>query len=102
MARNPGQTSDSTHVIMFIAILIVMTGYFVAFSSGRCQATFGKRLLGIHLITISGKRVGRRLAFARCLAYAVSVLPFYIGFLIIGWSDQKKEIHDMICGTRIV
>jgi uncharacterized RDD family membrane protein YckC len=25
-----------------------------------------------------------------------------LGFFMIGWTQEKKGLHDMICGTRVV
>ncbi|MGO9026592.1 MAG: RDD family protein [Beijerinckiaceae bacterium] len=83
---------------MFAAAIV----YNVLFVSGSWQATPGKRLLGLHIITASGQRVGGWRAFGRYLCYIVSALPFYIGFMMIGWNKEKKGIHDMICETRVV
>jgi uncharacterized RDD family membrane protein YckC len=82
--------------------LICVFAYYVVFCSGRWQATPGKRMLGIHLITVGGEKVGGWLALGRYLAYIISSLPFGIGFFMIGWNEEKKGLHDMICKTRVI
>lgn len=84
-----------------IGITIVIA-YYIIFNSGRWQATPGKRVLGIHLITVGGEKVGGWLALGRYLAYIISSLPFFIGFMVIGWNEEKKGFHDMICKTRVI
>jgi uncharacterized RDD family membrane protein YckC len=32
----------------------------------------------------------------------VSALLFYIGFMMAGWTNQKRALHDMICDTRVI
>lgn len=93
---------ESLKVIGGLAGLFASAAYYVMFTSGAWQATPGKRLLGIHVITIGGERVSGSLAFGRWLAYILSTLPLWIGFLMIGWTEEKKGLHDMICGTRVV
>ena len=41
-------------------------------------------------------------ALGRYLAYIISSLPFFIGFMVIGWNEEKKGFHDMICKTRVI
>ena len=76
--------------------------YYLVSQAGRWQATPGKRLLGLRIIRTDGQRVGVGLALGRYLSYIVSALILSIGFLMIGWTDQKKGLHDMMCGTRVV
>jgi uncharacterized RDD family membrane protein YckC len=32
----------------------------------------------------------------------LSALPLGIGFFMIGWTDQKKGLHDIVCDTRVI
>lgn len=77
-------------------------GYYLVSQASSWQATPGKRILGLRVVREDGQRVGVGLALGRYLAYIVSGLILGIGFLMIGWTDQKKGLHDMICGTRVV
>lgn len=85
--------------VIGIAIVIV---YYVRFNSGPWQATPGKRLVGIHIITVTGEPVGGWLAFGRYFAYMLSGLPLCLGFMWVGWNEEKKGFHDMVCGTRVI
>jgi uncharacterized RDD family membrane protein YckC len=76
--------------------------YYIYFPSGSWQATPGKRICGIYIIRQDGRRVSGPLALGRYLSYLISSLPLGVGFFMIGWTDQKKGLHDMICGTRVV
>jgi uncharacterized RDD family membrane protein YckC len=93
-------------VLFFIFSYLIYFGIIVAyniiFMSGPWQATPGKRIVRIHLITVSGAKVSRWLAFGRVLAYIISALPLDIGFMVIGWNSEKKGFHDMMCGTRVI
>ena len=76
--------------------------YNIFFPGSGWQATPGKRLLGLHIIRTNGRRVGYGLALGRYFAYIPSSLILGIGFLMIGWTEEKQGLHDMICGTRVV
>ena len=85
--------------VIAVALIIV---YYVKFNSGAWQATPGKRLVGIHIVRVSGEPVSGWLAFGRYLAYFVSVLPLCLGFMWVGWNEEKKGFHDMMCNTRVI
>jgi uncharacterized RDD family membrane protein YckC len=82
--------------------IIFALAYFGGFTSGGWQATPGKRICGIHVIREDGGRVSLALGLGRYLAYFISSLPLAVGFMMIGWTQQKQGLHDMICGTRVV
>lgn len=81
---------------------IIAILYYVLFLRSGWQATPGKRLLGLYVITTSGERVSGWRALGRYFAYILSALPLCIGFMMIGWNKEKKGLHDMVCDTRVV
>jgi uncharacterized RDD family membrane protein YckC len=90
-------------VVLFWIVGFALTiGYNVYFNSGTWQATPGKRLLGLHIVTLTGEPVSPWLAFGRWLAYLLDGLTLYVGFMMIGWTREKTGLHDIICGTRVV
>ncbi len=98
---------DSTNqaaIVSFVILsgLSVTFGYWALFTAGGWQATPGKRLMGIKVVRTDGGRVTVGLALGRALSYILSTIVFYVGFLMIGLTDQKKGLHDIICGTRVV
>lgn len=104
-ARGMHETDQISAIAGGIGALIglaMVVAYYVVFNSGRWQATPGKRVLGLHIITTSGKKVGGWLACGRYFAYIISSLPFCLGFMVIGWNEEKKGFHDMICNTRVI
>lgn len=76
--------------------------YFALIPAGRWQATPGKRLVGIHVIRADGQRLGAMAFLLRYLAYILSSLVFGLGFLMAGVTQQKRALHDFLCGTRVI
>jgi uncharacterized RDD family membrane protein YckC len=102
-------TSDATTAsaqIMKSVPLIVVLGcalfYYVYFPSGAWQATPGKRICGLRIIRTDGSRVTSGLALGRWASCFLSAKLLGIGFLMIGWNREKKGLHDILCGTRVV
>ena len=82
--------------------LFVGMVYFTVFPASPWQATPGKRLRRIHLIVADGGRITVPRAIGRYLAYLLSGLALGLGFMLAGWTAEKRALHDMICGTRVV
>lgn len=95
-------TGDPNSGLGTLVTLVVGICYYVIPVSGPKQATWGKHILGLKIIRVDGAPVGGGLAFGRYLSYLISALPFLIGFFMIGWTNQKRGLHDMICGTRVI
>ncbi len=89
-------------IVFWTVGLAVVIAYNVYFNSGKWQATPGKRLLGLHLVTVSGEPVSGWLAFGRWAGYILDGLTLDIGFLMIAWTREKTGLHDLLCGTRVV
>jgi uncharacterized RDD family membrane protein YckC len=101
---NTGDSPESSLVLQALPLTVligVVLVYYTFFQSRAWQATPGKRICRIHIIRQDGGRVSGLLALGRYLSYLVSSLPLGLGFFMIGWTDQKKGLHDMICGTRV-
>ena len=82
--------------------LIAMWLYFAFFESSKKQATWGKRLLGIKVVNTKGKRISFARASGRFFAKILSYLIFYIGFIMAGFTNRKRALHDVIAETYVV
>jgi uncharacterized RDD family membrane protein YckC len=80
---------------------IVSLLYVVLFLATRGQ-TPGKQLLGLLVIDAYGERPSLVKTLLRTVGYAVSVLPFSLGFLWIGFDREKRALHDWLAGTYVV
>lgn len=67
-------------------------------------ATPGKRILNLKIINSNETpKISIFKALSRELfAKTISAIPFFIGFMLAGWTEQKQAIHDMICGTYVI
>ena len=70
--------------------------------SGKHQATFGKRILGVKVVGANGQRIGFGRATGRYFAKIVSYMIFYIGYVIQPFTHRKRALHDIIAGTYVV
>src|SRR5262249_29648375 len=66
------------------------------------QATLGKMLLRIRVADPIGKQISFGRATARHFSKAISTLMLFVGFLMAGWTAQKRTLHDKIAGCLVV
>ncbi|MFQ5520249.1 MAG: RDD family protein [Candidatus Methylomirabilia bacterium] len=64
--------------------------------------TFGKMALGIRVMTVEGAPISLWASIGRWLGYGLSALPLLIGYVMAGFRNDKRALHDLIAGTRVV
>lgn len=80
---------------------LVMMLYSVVFVGWRGQ-TPGKILLRLKIIRVDGGEVDYVAAFIRWIGYWISTVTLYIGFIMAAFTTNKRALHDMIAGTRVI
>lgn len=88
--------------LKFNALGVLISGAYFTMFTGIEGQTFGKRLFGIRVLRFDGRRVTYTRSLLRYLAYFVSVLSFGVGFLVIGFTPDKRAWHDYLCDTVVV
>ena len=76
--------------------------YYAAMESSSNQATVGKMALGIKVTDLEGNRISFGRALGRNLAKILSVLIFYIGYIMAAFTAKKQALQDMIANTLVV
>jgi uncharacterized RDD family membrane protein YckC len=81
--------------------LVVPAAYYVVLhgSGGR---TLGKALAGVRVVTATGEPLGYGRALARQLAWLLSPLTLGVGFLVAVTRADRRALHDLVAGTRVV
>ncbi|HET9948406.1 MAG TPA: RDD family protein [Longimicrobiales bacterium] len=64
--------------------------------------TVGKRLLGIRVVRLDGKRITWWTAFERVGGYVAGFATGLLGFAQVYWDANRQAIHDRIVGTVVV
>jgi len=75
--------------------------YFVSFVGG-CGQTPGMMLCGIAVVSRRSAAVGYGRAFLRWIGYGLALLPFGLGFLAVLFTRERRGLHDLIAGTRVI
>ena len=88
----------SWDLLALVAVAAAVIGFW-----RYCGATLGKSLLGLKVVdAASGKPPPLGRLALRFLAYFVSALPFYLGFVWIGVDRRKQGWHDKIASTVVI
>ena len=87
-----------------LALLIQLANwlYFAAFESSPWQATPGKKVFGLRVTDLEGKRITFARASGRYFGKIVSGLILGIGFAMAGFTEKKQALHDMLVGCLVV
>ena len=86
-----------TTILNFI-IPAVYESWFV----GKYAATPGKMACKLKAVMSEGDQVSFATAIGRHFAKYISGLILGIGYLMAGFDEQKRTLHDRICDTRVI
>jgi uncharacterized RDD family membrane protein YckC len=90
---------------VFIYVVLAFVGqwlYEALLTSSSWQATLGKRVLQLKVTDEVGNRIGFGRATGRFFAKILSSMFFCIGFIMVGLTDRKRGLHDMLAGTLVM
>ncbi len=112
MAFNYGLVLLSVPFAVFAAPEVAgMAGIFSGFMAWFCYhwltiahsgQTAGKEMLGVKVVRLDGRPIGRYHAAGRVLAGMLSWLTLGVGFLVPLFRADKRALHDLVARTRVV
>jgi uncharacterized RDD family membrane protein YckC len=85
-----------------LVTLVIGWLYFALLESSERGATVGKMAMGLRVVTSDGQRLSFLNATGRYFAKIISAIILLIGFIMIGFTDKKRGLHDMIAGTLVI
>jgi uncharacterized RDD family membrane protein YckC len=88
-------------LVNFAFNLVIGISYSVFFN-GRFGATPGKMALKLKIVRPDGEAIGNGRAFGRYFAEMISGLIFAVGYMMAGWDEEKRALHDRIADTRVI
>jgi uncharacterized RDD family membrane protein YckC len=76
--------------------------YRVGMESSEYQGTLGKLAMRIKVTDLAYQRLSLADATKRYLARFVSILTLGIGFVMAGFDNQKRALHDKLAETFVL
>ena len=76
--------------------------YTVWLECSSWQATLGKRMMGIKVVDLEGRRIGFGKSSWRNMAKGLSALSLGVGYLMPLWDHRRQALHDKATGCLVV
>ncbi len=108
-----GSSDDPAAALAALPLIFAMVGigfviqlalgiiYEVYFLTTR-GATLGKIALGLKVVRVDGGPITTGLALGRYFASWLSGMILMIGYIMAGFDEEKRALHDRICETRVI
>lgn len=94
-------TSVFTGVMSLLQIVLTYT-YFI-FLTNKNQATIGKKLLGLYVVSEDGTKLSLgKIAFRETIGKFISFIILCIGYLMVAFTAKKQGLHDKMVGSVVL
>ena len=80
---------------------LTVYGYFALMESSPWQATFGKRIVGLRVTDLSGRRITLLRSLVRAFSRTLSAI-FGLGFLMALFTAKRQTLHDKVASTLVL
>ncbi len=100
-----GNGSAAGMMMVQALIQLFAVGFGIAFDVffiRKYDATPGKMAMGMKLLRADGGKLSIGRIIGRHFAHIISGLPLAIGYIMAGFDDEKRALHDRICDTRVI
>lgn len=102
-----GGAADPSRMLMtlvpaYLLMIVLQAVYFAWMHSRPAQATLGKMAVGIKVARPDGTTISFWRGIGRYFGLILSAIPLYIGFIMAGFTDHKRALHDMVSDTVVV
>jgi|SRR5580700_761091 uncharacterized RDD family membrane protein YckC len=87
--------------VTFILLLFGSWLYEAFMESSSYQATLGKMIFGMKVTDLNGNRISFERATGRHFAKWLSAMILCIGYLMVGFTERKQGLHDLLAGTLV-
>jgi len=89
------QNQSRQVLAMWLLVFMVTWLYFACFESSAWQATPGKKLLGLRVTDLAGRRISFTRASWRYLGKLIFGSIFFFGFLFAAFTPRKQALYDI-------
>lgn len=87
---------------ILLSIQFMVRMLYETWFTGRFGATPGKMVCHLKVVRPDGRPLTYLRSWCRFLAKEVNTFTLLIGYIIAGFDDEKRTLHDRICDTRVV
>ena len=87
---------------VIFAISLAISGIYYTVMTAHFGATFGKMVFKLRVVKVDGSRVGYGISLLRFIGSVLSGLILSIGYLMVAFRQDRRALHDLMAGTRVV
>jgi uncharacterized RDD family membrane protein YckC/type II secretory pathway pseudopilin PulG len=88
--------------VLFLFQIVLTYTYFI-FLTNKDQATIGKRLLGLRVVSEDGSPLSLgKIIIRETAGKFISILILFIGFLMVAFTSKKQGLHDKMIGGVVL
>ena len=103
LVRPKSSATMITSQVLAGSVAFLITMAYTVLMNGKYGATLGKMACKIKIVTAEGAPITYKRAFGRFFAEILSGCPtLFIGYLMVGFDEQRRSLHDRICNTRVI
>lgn len=98
----------TTALVLLVLFIVGMLLYKPLMEASDYQGTFGKHILSMKIVDKSGRKITLSKSFVRSIIHILHfVIPVinsfsWLAFLVIGFTEQKQGLHDIVAETYVV
>lgn len=90
-------------VLIYWVLVILACGFlYEVIFNGTFGATLGKMAIGARIVQMDGARLTYGIAAVRWFCERLSDILFFTGYLFIAFREDKRALHDLLAGTRVI
>jgi uncharacterized RDD family membrane protein YckC len=85
---------------MYLPLLFALF-YYIYFPTSDMMGTPAKALIGLKITDDHGNKISIGTSILRYIGYMISGFILLIGLIMVGFTENKRGLHDMIASTRV-
>ena len=98
----PASAMDLLPMLKQMAVQSFLQLVYYVLMNGAIGATVGKLAIGARIVFLDGSKIGFGTAFLRWAASLLSGLLLGLGYLMVAFREDKRALHDLLVGTRVI
>ena len=101
-SADEGLAMGMMFVFVYLFCNFVLPALYECIMVHKWGATVGKMACGIKVVNADESKLSVGKSIGRHFAKYLNAFTLGLAYIIVGVDDEKRGIHDMICGTRVV
>ena len=104
MSMQPSDDPDIAYVLFAdILLFVINLLYFAGFWASPLQATPGQKICRIKVVeAMTRTKISLPRGIGRWFALLLAMMLFFVGVLMVAWTERKRGLHDILAGTCVL